>query len=455
MRVAFLLAFGPEFRAFFHSGLAATLEEMGHEPLALLVVPVDELPDVEYPVIRMIPDSLPVWVGRLSGLCDAAHESLLERRRLGARWRLVRPVGSQRSAWSAAARVLARVGSTRTLLRWAEGVALRRLGRVSQTARELGEGGIEAIVTSSYSSPRALPVLNAACSIGIPCVALTNSWKDVHVKRRLPVWPALVGVWDDSLRRDLIRFNPGFPTERVVATGSLHLRALLDTKVYPDRPAFCRHIGFDPARPLICYSAASPRAVPNEEGIVGELVSILRDWPGQHRPQLIIRSNPMGGAERFDLLVRDNDFVALSLPSWRWNADRDWCQPLPQDLPVWRAMIEHSAVNVSAASTVTLEFALFGKPVINPCFGPGGNPSEAELLQRLWDAPFYRSVREANLATRVTSRSELVRSLTAALTNGENPGRLRDEGAAGVASLELVAARVQACFERRPSSGLR
>lgn len=439
MRIAFLLSYGPEVRAFYYSGLAATVERLGHHTVALLLAPVEMPINSVAPLVRVAPEPLPRVVKRLSRVCDGSHEAWLERRSGSSRWRLIPPANARRSAWRRAARAVTGMSALRMMLCRAEKLAMNRAGSRGLVARSLSALNVDAVVASSYSSERALPLLNAAGSMGIASISLTNSWKDIHVRRRLKTAPDLVGVWNASLKQDLLQFNPGYPTGRVFVTGSLHLAALMATKDYPDRTEFCRQVGLDPSSPIVCYSAASPSAIPREEALVEQVTRILRDWPKMAKPQLVIRSNPMGGAERFEKIVRAEDGVALSLPAWQWERNHDWCCPLPEDLSIWRAIIEHSAVNVSAASTVTLEFALFGKPVLNLCFGAGGDAAQEAALRRLWSAPFYRSVREDSLATAALSPEELNAGIEAGLGTGGAPAPLGSDETLRVASVSEVA----------------
>ena len=58
----------------------------------------------------------------------------------------------------------------------------------------------------------------------------------------------------------------------------------------------------------------------------------------------------------------------IQKPMWEWDPANDWNCPLAEDSEMWVGTVLHAALNVSIPSTVTLEFAGPGKPVVNVCF---------------------------------------------------------------------------------------
>jgi hypothetical protein len=91
--------------------------------------------------------------------------------------------------------------------------------------------------------------------------------------------------------------------------------------------------------------------------------------------------------------------AALLKPRWEWEPSSDWCCPLEEDALLWASAIGHAALNVSAASTVTLEFAAFGRPVINPVF--------VAKAKELYDSSFYGEARRHGWAQPAWTLSEL------------------------------------------------
>ena len=362
--IAFLIAYGPEMRAFVYSGL---VERLARRARVLLVSasPANTigLEAVEFPDVR---------------------ESALTERLRGVSRRLRSAGVSSAATW--------------------ERRAARTLGG-SAAWRELFETHkVGAIVTASYASARTLPALQSASNAGIPTVTLLNSWKDVHAKPYAPAPPAAVGLCSRSERRRFLAANPDFE-DGLFETGSLHLSAAARCRGRLGRADFCSRFGMDPARPLVIYSAAAGKAAGGEDDWIqalGEMCS--RD---RSRPQLLVRANPMGPERRFPAGV-------VWRPDWAWSAERDWCCPSLDDLRLWSAALDHMDACVCPPSTVTMELAYAGKPAINLT----GEPE----WQRLWNAPFFAEARRGRWATPITGFEGLERALRDALSGrGESP----------------------------------
>jgi CDP-glycerol glycerophosphotransferase (TagB/SpsB family) len=60
----------------------------------------------------------------------------------------------------------------------------------------------------------------------------------------------------------------------------------------------------------------------------------------------------------------------VAFPRVEWDEVR--LMPKPEDLYTYTSQVHHAALSINAASTVTLEFLLLDKPVINLDFDPPG-----------------------------------------------------------------------------------
>ncbi len=273
----------------------------------------------------------------------------------------------------------------------AERLATRAIGGSPLWAAAFRKHQIDAVLAPSYDSARTLPALATAARLQLPTTVVVNSWKDIPAYPHMPVFPARLAVFDAADVQAVKAANPGLPPERIAVCGSLHLAALSRSPAMP-RDVFCSRVGLDPARPIVCLTV--DRRGSADELLALRLRKAFESLP--RKPQLVARANPMGRP-----LERIGPIPVLQ-PAWEWSAEMDWCCPLPEDGPLWRSAIEHSAANVSAPSTVTLEFAAFGKPVINACF----TQERAEA----WNSSFYARARQ-HWATSAFSFDELVEAV--------------------------------------------
>lgn len=247
------------------------------------------------------------------------------------------------------------------------------------------------VVVASTIFGHVIEAFRTAPRRGVRTVLLENSFKDAFTRPGITPMPSLVVTPSPiSLLRHL-KTAPADLHNRFALAPSLHTIALLRARVM-DRASFCARVGLDPDRPIVCYTAAAPQAVAGEPDIVRAFLDSLADAAGPAAaPQILVRLNPM---ERDPALWTDvvsgYTFASLQRPMWgfRERGLWKWNIPYPSDTDLWLSTIQHSTANVSVASTVTQEFLMFGKPVVNVCFD---RPGTAESLSnlRFYHAPFY------------------------------------------------------------------
>lgn len=407
--IAILIAYGPEVRAFLHSGLAQELQR--NSPVVLFAGSGESqaLTDIQGMSVQPFPDAFePQALQSIRSRLDRWHETWCSQ--MG-RERWQHYLAPRRKSRALPVRLLAR---SKALLRMGqayEQAYAHRLGTHPTWQRLFEEHGIGCLLSGSYSNVRCLPALQTAANLQIPQVVAANSWKDIYTKLRVPVAPNSLTVWSRSTARDLLAANPQLPPQCAVVTGSLHLAPFFHSAEPEARAAFCQRYGLDARRPFLCYSAAAPNAVVNEEALVETMMQMLQLTPEQERFQVLLRHNPMESGERFAELIGRYPDLKLQKPLWEWNPASDWCCALSNDVRLWRATVFHATANVSIASTVTLEFAAMGKPVVNLCLDLPEPLPKHKSNARFWEADFYQEMRSSGLATPVFSVAEFASAL--------------------------------------------
>jgi hypothetical protein len=419
--IALLVAYGPEVRAYLHSGLAASLAAM-----------------YDVSLIARHPQSSAI--GHVNGMRLEQMPAPLEGRVLSklrswslrAQLRWLRAQGKNNwshylSGHSQGEREIpprnSLVGNLMTSVELAKayGILERWWGRHFGTNRawkKLYRGSnIDCLIASSYAGTYTLPALQAAANLGLSSVVTTNSWKDVYATTNVPVAPGRIVVWSEDAARDLLSMNPHIRPASVVVSDSLHLQPFHNPRRIMERTELCRVVGLDPSRPFLCYTAASPAAVLNEEQIVACLLDAAESGAVQGNPQVLLRLNPMEDGSRFDRVRSRYPGLVVQKPEWEFDPKKDWCCALESDVALWVAIVWHSALNVSISSTVTLEYATLRRPVVNVCFDlPDPLPAD-KSNRRFWDAAFYREIRDQNLAAPAFSKEDLFRHIEVALRN--------------------------------------
>ena len=395
-RLAVLIAYGPEARAFVQSGLAERLSA-SHELVFAATAP-------DSPALRSAP-------GEILQAPQALEPLTLTRlRRLRAR--------TEAASWKDIA------------ARAAESLTARAFGGSPDWRRWFQRQRIALVLAGSYSSARTLPALDAAARLGVPSVVLTNSWKDVHQKPHCGPSPAAVGVFAESERRRSLAANPSFPAERVRSIGSLHCAALLRAEALSPTQ-LSAELGLDPGRPFLLYVAA--RDGKAERDVLDSLLGAARTLPG--RPQVVVRLNPMDAAAWAEDFRAGRDDLVFDRPSWTWEPEREWICPLPEDAPRWSALLRQAAAIVSRPSTVAWEGAAVERQTLTVAWGRS---------REAWDAVDFGEARSRGWVRGVLHADDLRAALGAELAQPEPPATPAASGA-----VELACALVEAALTPR------
>lgn len=407
--IAILFGYGPEVRAFLYSGLIDKLLEhwnvlvVASQPGSQAFTNLEDISVVPMPLTRE-----PIVLRYLRVSSRRAHAvwlSLQGKRQ----WRHYLSSSRKRSGLEGA--IAKRVFKSKRSFELFLSIE-RAVGRIYGTNRAwqklFKDNDVVCLLAASHASPRTLPALQTAANLGIKSIVVLNSWKDVYTEPLVHVFPTRIVVWNQHAKNDLSASNPRLPVETIKVADSLHLQRFLNSESPMNWDDFCCVAGLDHRRSFICYTAAAPSAVRNEDLIVELLLKAIADGKLPRAPQLLLRLNPMEDGTRFKRLTRYNPNLVVQKPDWEWLPDEDWCCPLLSDTKLWLSTVYHSALNVSVASTVTLEFAAFNRPVVNICFDlPGAQPYE-ESNRRFWEADFYRNIRESGYAIPAYSPEQLI-----------------------------------------------
>ena len=116
---------------------------------------------------------------------------------------------------------------------------------------------------------------------------------------------------------------------------------------------------------------------PNDPYYIGLIAKAIQD---DQIPNcnLLIRTSPAESADRFEQLKNEFAWIQWNVPQWtllRTDHQESWSQRIPseQDLGDLKSILQFSDLNINMLSTMSLDFMLHGKPVINTVMGNGSN----------------------------------------------------------------------------------
>ncbi|MGC8731862.1 MAG: hypothetical protein ACP5RC_06345, partial [Halothiobacillaceae bacterium] len=316
-------------------------------------------------------------------------------------------------------RAMATRGGIKRLERW-HTQAVERLPEVD-SYRRLFEKLRPAIVFCSHQRPPIiLPPVLAARSLGIPTATFIFSWDNLSSKGRIAAPFDHYLVWSDLMRCDLLRYYPDVSPDRVHVVGTPQFDPYADQRLLWPRGEFFRRIGADPTRPLICYSGGDTGTCPEEPKHVRVLMDLVRAGRIQGNPQVILRPAPVDEGSRYDEVRRDYPELIYAKPAWIHARPGDWSSvlPLAEDVQFLANLTHHADLNINLASTMTLDFAIHDKPVVNIAFDIANPPVFGKpLWEFYYQFEHYRPVVELGAARFARSPAELATHINAYLTD--------------------------------------
>lgn len=225
---------------------------------------------------------------------------------------------------------------------------------------------------------------------GIPVVGIVRSWDHLTSKGLLKVIPEFIFSSNDIIKNDAIQFH-GVPEERIKIVGIPHY-----DKYFRHTPCtreeFARRIGADPQKKFVLHAPFGSRYTANNTVDRDVIHCISKTLPSTH--QLIVRFPPTDSVDVYDFtnpplnVVYDRPGVHLSS-----NPSKFIRNELTLEDDEWlRNTIYHSDVVISGLSTMTIDAAIFDKPVIIVGFDGYCKVPYDQSVRRYFEYDYFRPI---------------------------------------------------------------
>ncbi len=243
--------------------------------------------------------------------------------------------------------------------------------------RRLFEKTKPSVVFSGCQRPfSVLPAVLAAKQMGIPTATFIVSWDNLSSKGRIVAPYDHFLVWGKNMRNELLRYLPHVPERNIHIVGTPQFDPYADPDLLWTREDFFQRIGGDLARPLICFSGGDAGTCPEDPDHVRILLQMIRDGRIRRNPQVLVRPSPVDDGARYDSVRRDFPELMFVRPQWTHTRAGDWTRVIPsaEDMQFLTNLAHYADMNVNLGSTMTLDFGLHDKPVVNVAFDVADPP---------------------------------------------------------------------------------
>ena len=299
--------------------------------------------------------------------------------------------------------------------------AVNRLPEVRQYEQLFTKARPSILFCSHQRPSLVLPAVLAARRLGIPTSTFIFSWDNLTSKGRIVSPFDHYFVWSRHMASELRRYYPDITDDRIHVVGTPQFEPYSDSNLLWSREEFFGRIGADPNRPLICYSGGDAGTCPEDQEHVRVLMELIRSGDIKGHPQVIVRPVPVDDGKRYERVRHAFPELIYMQPKWiRESALDDWSKviPLPEDVEFLANLTHHVDVNVNLGSTMSLDFGLHDKPVVNIAFDVANPPI---FGMPVWDYYYffehYRPVIELGATRPARSSAELAQHINTYLAD--------------------------------------
>jgi hypothetical protein len=270
--------------------------------------------------------------------------------------------------------------------------------------------------------PYLAPFLYAGIQNKIPTSTFIFSWDNLASKGRMLGTFDYFLVWSNLMHSELLYFYPDVKAENVKVVGTPQFEPYVIEKYETTRENFINKFGLDANKKTICYSCADVSIGKNDPIVIDAIAEAIRNNEIEFPVQLIVRTSPAEDDSRFKTVREKYPEIIWNVPKWvltRENHVESWSQRIPseEDIIDLRSMLEYVDLNINMCSTMSLDFMLFDKPVINTVFGNLENGLYND--QRFLEYNHFKKVVDSESVTIAKNAAELTMQINDALSNPE------------------------------------
>jgi hypothetical protein len=275
--------------------------------------------------------------------------------------------------------------------------------------------------------PFIAPMLSLAKQLRITTTAFIFSWDNLASKGRMLGEFDNYLVWSELMKSELLTFYSKTKSAQVSIVGTPQFEPYVLDRYEVNRDKFYQKFNLDYNKRLICYSCADSSIGKNDEVHIRAIWSFIKQ---QDKLQLIVRTSPAEDGSRFKNLMSEFPEIKWNIPKWKQTRKEHtevWSQRLPsvEDILDLKSILMFSDVNVNMCSTMSLDFMIFDKPVINIAFGNKTNGLYDD--QRFLNFTHYKYVIDSKAVSIATNKNELFLYLEEALTKPGKRKTYREE----------------------------
>lgn len=316
------------------------------------------------------------------------------------------------------ARILAALRAETLLERNLEGLLLS-YARSPEAVNRLKLDRPDVMLTTGPFQYEQPAIIASAKNLGIPTLALIPSWDNLSTKGRMVFSYDGYIVWSEQSKEELHHFYPQMRQAPVYVVGAPQFDVFFQERFFLSREEFCAMQGLRAELPIILYAVGSPNFIAGEHhGAMQLAENIVRGDLGD--VQMLVRPHPIhDNGELKEAFAKYAPRVVVQQPSEVGVSLTARSQDERQIME-WVNTFYHASVLVNLFSTVTVDAAIFDRPVVNLDYDPEPGRPHLDLIREvnhLWT--HFKPVAESGGVELVNNHAEMVEAIKTCLAHPE------------------------------------
>lgn len=254
-------------------------------------------------------------------------------------------------------------------------------------------------------------ILRAAKRLGFYTVGMIRSWDNLTSKGVIQILPHKLIVLTTIMKNEAIKYA-GMPEKDMIITGIPPYDVFFEKRPIT-RDEFLRSLGIPADRKIILTAPFIYAHTGSAEVIIKELVRAIDDGRLPHDSHLLIRYRPATPEISEDQLPK-SDHITVTSPCEQFfrvnnlqSPTEDW-EFSAKDIELLLNSLAYSDVAVNYMSTLSIDAAVFGKPVINIRFEADGKTAPEEHIDLFAKFAHYKSIEDSGGVKMVWNMDELI-----------------------------------------------
>ncbi|ANW96301.1 hypothetical protein AXE80_08430 [Wenyingzhuangia fucanilytica] len=217
------------------------------------------------------------------------------------------------------------------------------------------------------------PLLAASKELKIKTASFIFSWDNLASKGRMLGEFDGYMVWSDLMKQELAYFYPSTIKENIHIVGTPQFEPYVMEKYDISKEELFDKLGLDINKKTVYYSCGDVSTSKLDPFYIEKIGQFITNEKIKD-VNFIVRTSPAEDESRFVEIQKKYNNIVWNFPNWeltRANHTETWSQRVPsvEDLKTLKGLLKYTDVNINMCSTMSLDFMLFNKPVINAVYG--------------------------------------------------------------------------------------